>query len=289
MRVLVTGGSGQLGQALLATAPGHIRVTAPPSHALDISCKDVVKRVLAEMRPEVVINAAAYTAVDRAESEPDRAYAVNAHAAACVAEAATAVHARVIHVSTDFVFPGRQGTPYRPEDTPEPLNVYGHSKLAGERDVREATQGSALIVRTAWLYAGAGRNFVTTMLRLMAEREAVRVVADQVGTPTWAQSLARAVWAAVARPSLRGILHLTDAGVASWYDFALAIQEEALSRGLLAGAIPVHPIASTDYPTPAQRPGYSVLDKTRTWAELNLTPLHWRDGLRAMLDGRDHA
>jgi dTDP-4-dehydrorhamnose reductase len=162
--------------------------------------------------------------------------------------------------------------------------VYGRSKLAGERAVLGAPHVSAVVVRTAWLYAAKGRNFVNTMLRLMSTRESIGVVMDQVGSPTWAKSLAAAIWGVVRNPAIRGVQHWCDAGVASWYDFAVAIQEEALSRRLLDRRIPLHAIRTADYPTPARRPKYSVLDTRQTTMELGLSPLHWRENLRRALD-----
>ncbi|HYM48447.1 MAG TPA: dTDP-4-dehydrorhamnose reductase, partial [Burkholderiaceae bacterium] len=229
-----------------------------------------------------IINAAAYTHVDRAETEHQRAIAINADGPANLAAAARSVDARLIHVSTDFVFDGGSSRPYRPEDTAAPTSAYGLSKLEGERRVTAIGEQRVLIVRTAWLYAARGNNFVNTMLKLMRERQELRVVADQIGTPTWATTLARALWAAARRPALHGIYHWTDAGVASWYDFAVAIQEEALARKLLARAIPICPIRTEDYPTPAKRPAYSVLDKTRSVADFDMPLVHWRAALRQM-------
>jgi dTDP-4-dehydrorhamnose reductase len=185
-------------------------------------------------------------------------------------------------VSTDFVFDGTQSHPYLPTDRTNPLGVYGASKLAGEQLALAAYPEGLAIVRTAWLYSAFGNNFVTTMLRLMGERERLGVVADQVGTPTWTCGLAGALWQ-MCRVQPKGIHHWTDAGVASWYDFAVAIQEEGLACGLLAREIPIQPINTVDYPTSARRPAYSVLDKTETWAALGMTPPHWRVALRRML------
>lgn len=236
-------------------------------------------------RPTLVINTAAYTAVDAAEREVERAEAVNVLGAANVAEGAGRVGARMIQVSTDFVFDGSQGRPYTVEDPPRPLGVYGRTKLAGEREVAGRLGSRALILRTAWLYSGRGRNFVLTMLSAMKEREEVRVVSDQIGTPTWVRSLADALWAAAGQSSLHGVHHWTDAGVASWFDFAAAIQEEALSLGLLQRAVPIRALRTEQYPTLARRPSYSVLDKSETWAALKLYPPHWRVNLRHMLQG----
>lgn len=280
MKVLVAGAAGQLGRALAATAPAGVELVAPDEAAFDICSADSVAATVAAVRPALIVNAAAYTAVDRAESEPERAHAVNAEAAGRLAAAAAQAGARFAHVSTDFVFDGTLARPYRPDDAPNPLSVYGRSKLAGEQAVAAAHPG-ALILRTAWVHAAGGQNFVATMLRLMRERDEVRVVADQVGTPTHAASLARAIWALEAAGA-EGIHHWTDAGVASWYDFALAVGEEALALGLLDRAVPVIPIATADYPTPARRPGFAVLDKAATWALIG-PAAHWRVELRQML------
>lgn len=280
--LVVTGGHGQLGRELVRSCPGGWRVAAPGSEEMDITDADGARRYISERRPAVVVNAAAYTAVDRAETERDRAWAVNAEGAANIAAAAAASGARLIHISTDFVFDGRQGTPYPPDAEPAPLNEYGRSKLAGEERVRAALGDRATILRTAWLYAAGGPNFVLTMLRLLRERGHVRVVADQLGTPTWAHGLAVALWRAAAQPDFRGTHHWTDAGVASWYDFAVAIAEESEARGLLGGPARVEPIRAAEYPTPARRPASSVLDKTSAWALLG-TPPHWRAQLRMML------
>jgi dTDP-4-dehydrorhamnose reductase len=262
--------------------PPGVTLRAVSRAELDLAGEEVEGRVLA-MAPAVIINAAAYTAVDRAESEPELAFRVNAEAPAALARAATRLGARLVQLSTDFVFDGHASTPYAPQYPASPLGAYGASKYEGERRVREACPQAA-IVRTAWLYAAHGANFVNTMLRLMREREHLGVVADQVGTPTWARTLAAAVWEVATRTDRNGTLHWTDLGVASWYDFAVAIQEEALARGLLARAVPVRPIRTEDYPTPARRPAYSVLDKTATLAALAAPRLHWREALRGMLD-----
>ena len=231
----------------------------------------------------IIINAAAFTAVDKAEQEVENAYAVNASGALHIAEAARKYSCQLVHISTDFVFDGRKSSPYLPKDKPNPLGVYGKSKLEGEQRVRGVLGKEALILRTAWLYSAHGNNFVKTMLRLMQERDYVSVVTDQVGTPCWARGLAETIWNLVQRKA-KGILHWTDAGVASWYDFAVAIQEEALTVGILEKMIPIRPINTQDYLTPAPRPGYSVLDKTATWKVMqNNEPLHWRANLRYML------
>ena len=278
MKVLVVGGNGQLGKGLLRTAPETARIVSHDLDTLDITDPDAIDAVVSEERPQIILNAAAYTAVDKAESEEDAAFAVNATAVGYLAEAAGRVGARFVHVSTDFVFDGRSGVPYAPSAPTAPLGAYGRTKLAGEK----AAGADALIVRTAWVYAPTGNNFVRTMLRLMAERPEVSVVSDQIGTPTYAPGLAAALWTMVAKGT-QGIHHYTDSGACSWYDFAVAIQEEALSAGLLGKAVPVIPINAAEYPTPAQRPHYSVLDKTSTFAVLGGPTPHWRENLRTMM------
>lgn len=282
MKALIAGGGGQLGQALLRTLPAGVEAVALGRAELDITQSDAVVQSLKKHRPTVVINASAYTAVDRAESDSEAAYATNAHAVGALASACAAQRIRFIHVSTDFVFDGASGRPYRPDDATAPLGVYGASKLAGEQQIAAHQDLDWCVVRTAWVYAASGKNFVLTMLRLFKERSVVRVVADQVGAPTSADSLANCVWRAAAS-DVRGILHFTDAGVASWYDFAVAIYEEATQLGLLTQPVDVQPIRTQDYPTPARRPSYSVLDVTATSAALGLTPVHWRTHLRKVL------
>lgn len=279
---MVVGAGGQLGQELQRTAPPEIKCAPMTRAQLDIADAAAVEKSLASVAPRLVVNAAAYTAVDKAESEPAAAARGNADAPGVLAIACAERGIRLIHISTDFVFDGHASTPYTPEAATAPLGEYGRSKLAGEVAVQSAHQ-DALILRTGWVYSSYGNNFVKTMLRLMGERDELAVVADQVGTPTWARGLAEAVWAAAARIQLNGIYHWSDAGVCSWYDFAVAINEEALNLGLLSKPVNVRPISGAEYPTPAQRPAYSVLDKTNSWRDFALEGVHWRRQLRAML------
>jgi dTDP-4-dehydrorhamnose reductase len=281
--VLITGANGQLGHELQRTAPAGYDLTCVDVQELDITDANAVNTAVENLTPDLIINAAAYTAVDKAEQEPELAFAINRDGAANLARAATTYNARLIHISTDFIFDGTQGHPYKPQDQANPLGVYGASKWQGEQQVNEITNGQALILRTAWVYSSHGANFVKTMLRLMDDHDQLAIVSDQVGSPTWAHGLAQAIWGFAQLPDSSGTFHWTDAGVASWYDFAVAIQDEALALNLLSRQIPIKPIITADYPTPAKRPHYSVLDKTQTWQMLGYTAPHWREALRQML------
>jgi dTDP-4-dehydrorhamnose reductase len=284
MRVLVLGGAGQVARAVVKALPAAHTVVVRTRTELDITDAGAVHRALSAERVDWIVNAAAYTAVDKAESEPLAAEAINDTAVGVLARAAAAAGARLLHLSTDFVFDGRSNAAYRPSDAPHPVSVYGTSKLGGELKLR-ADGGDGVVLRTAWVYDSVGRNFALTMLRLMRERDQVRVVGDQIGTPTWATGIAQAVWGLIDAAAPAGVYHWTDLGVASWYDFAVAIQDEALERGLLSRAVPVVPIGTADYPTPAKRPAFSVLDTSATRALLRTTPArHWRHNLRIMLD-----
>ncbi|MHB8475489.1 MAG: dTDP-4-dehydrorhamnose reductase [Steroidobacteraceae bacterium] len=284
MRVLVLGGGGQVANAVAAaTTPGHHHVVVRSRAQLDIGDANAVARALADTGAEWVVNGAAYTAVDLAEDEQALAFAVNDTAAGVLAAATAKAGCRLLHLSTDFVFDGKSNRAYLPTDQANPSSVYGASKLGGERHVLK-DPGAGIVLRTAWVYAAAGRNFVLTMLRLMREKEQVSVVCDQIGTPTWAGSIAAAIWALIEVNAPGGVYHWTDLGVASWYDFAVAIQDEALPRGLLSRAVPVTPIPSTAYPTRARRPAFSVLDTSATRALIRVPARHWRHNLRTMLD-----
>lgn len=294
MRVLITGAAGQLGQALLRGVPATIdaepveciatsRSGGGGALALDLADASACRALVERLRPDWLINAGAYTAVDKAESEPDLAQAVNAAAPAAFADALERTGGRLLQVSTDFVFNGRQGSPYRSDQSVDPLGVYGASKAAGEAAVAAVLQPQRLcVLRTSWVYGPVGRNFLLTMLRLMAEREQLGVVADQVGCPTSTAGLAQACWAVIQR-GVSGVHHWSDAGAASWYDFAVAIAELGQASGLLANPARVHPITTADYPTPAQRPSYSLLDCTHTRAALQLPALHWRSALQEVI------
>ena len=282
MRVLVAGATGQLGVDLvnLLRCRG-VDVAAPDAQRLDLLRPQTVRDAVRDARPHWVINCAAYTQVDGAEQDRETAFAVNRDGARVLAEAAAAAQAWMLQVSTDFVFSGQSSAPYTEDDPTGPLGVYGQSKRDGELAVQQAC-ASSIVVRTAWLYGVHGNNFVKTMLRLAAQRDELRVVSDQTGTPTWTQDLAGALWELMQEPQA-GVFHFSDAGQASWYEFAAAIVEEARALGFPVQAQRVVPITTAEYPTPAQRPAYSVLSKAKIERLLAAPIPHWRDSLRAML------
>jgi dTDP-4-dehydrorhamnose reductase len=308
MKVLLTGAAGQLGHALRQQVPTGVELIATSRSgsgadgdgliALDLADAEACRAAVHQHRPDWVLNGGAYTAVDKAESEPELAHAVNAGAPRAFAEALRETGGRLLQVSTDFVFNGAQGSPYRPEQPRDPLGVYGASKAAGEDAVEQllGSNGRGVILRTSWVMGPVGRNFALTMLRLHRERGAsgqpLAVVADQVGCPTSTHTLAQACWRVIERSAglsadsssaLGPILHWSDAGAASWYDVAVAVGELAVDLGLLERAAVVNPITTVDYPTPAQRPSYSLLDCTDTRRALALEPTHWRTALRQLL------
>jgi dTDP-4-dehydrorhamnose reductase len=284
MKVLLTGAAGQLGQALIASRPPGVELIACGRDSLDLANAEACREAVQRHRPDWLLNAGAYTAVDKAESEPELAQAVNAGAPASFAEALASSGGWLLQVSTDFVFNGQQGSPYKPEQGLDPLGVYGASKAAGETAALRLA--GARVLRTSWVYGPVGHNFCRTMLRLQREREQLGVVADQVGCPTSTATLAEACWRAIgvgADPHGARILHWSDAGAASWYDFAVAIGELGVQAGLLERAAWVQPLTTADYPTPARRPSYSLLDCSLSRAALGLEPLHWREALAQVL------
>ncbi|WP_222564679.1 dTDP-4-dehydrorhamnose reductase [Novilysobacter antarcticus] len=289
MRLLLIGGNGQVGHELRrALAPlGDLVVTTrdgrlsdgAPCETLDLGQPESVADLVERIAPDVVINAAAYTAVDRAEDEPDLAQVVNAESPALIAEACAGVAATLVHYSTDYVFDGLGQRPYREEDPTAPLGVYGATKLAGEQAIA-ATGARHLILRTAWVYGLHGSNFLRTMLRLAGERDELRVVADQVGSPTPAWLIAD-VTASILRRTIdtSGVFHLVAAGQTSWHGFAEAIMQQARSAGLLKREPRVLPITTAEFPTRAARPAFSVLDTARLEEQFQLEILDWRRAL----------
>ena len=278
MRALLFGAEGQLGRALSVTAPATVEVVGLGRQDCDLQDRSAIVRAIERYRPRVIINSAAYNAVDRAETDEAAAHAVNASAVAAMVEALEYSMGKLVHVSSDYVFDGQASRAYAPDAARMPQSAYGRSKAAGE----DALRSDDLLVRTSWLYATGHRNFVSTMLHLMRTVGEVKVVEDQIGAPTWATSLAQTIWALVAKDA-GGRYHHRDAGVASWYDFAVAIAEEAFAIGMLAEMPRVVPIQTSEYPTPAKRPRFSLLDCTATRSLLLEEPVHWRANLRRML------
>ena len=286
MNILVTGSGGQLGKTLLTNPPAGLHLIGVDQPDADLTDREQVFGLVRLLSPDVIVNTAAYTAVDLAESEQALAASINIDGASNLAMAAQETGARLIHLSTDFVFDGNTSTPYTTDAAANPKSTYGRTKYAGELRTREILPVGSVIIRTAWLYSAGGKNFVNTMLRLMAERNEITVVSDQVGSPTWARSLADVIFAFVARPDVSGTYHWTDAGQVSWFEFACAIQEEAFALGQLEKLINIRPISSAEYPAPAQRPAYSVLDCSETEKLLDIKAAPWKENLRAMLRER---
>ena len=295
-RILVTGKDGQVGFELLHSLAGQGQVIAVGREQMDLSKPDSIRRTMREIGPDLILNAAAYTAVDQAESEPELALAVNGIAPGILAEEAKRLGAALIHYSTDYVFDGSKIAPYTEDDEPRPLNVYGRTKLAGERAI-QAVDAPHLILRTSWIYGMRGKNFLLTMLRLARERDELSIVDDQVGAPTWSRALAEATNGILKRlgygqsgfrdacAEQRGIYNLSAAGQTSWHGFAAAILAHAASAepGLCARAldrVPVlKPIPTEQYPLPARRPRYSVLANTKLQRAFGLTMPDWKISL----------
>ncbi len=282
MKALLLGSNGQLGWELKRTKPDNISLTTCDYPKVDFCSTNSINQCINTIQPDCIINTAAYTAVDEAEREKNLAYRINHLAVFEIATLCMQNKISLVHISTDFVFDGRNYRPYKPDDIPEPESVYGRSKLKGEQAIIETMGDKALIIRTAWLYSSHGRNFVKTMLDLMKKRQNLNVIDEQIGTPTWANGLACAIWTALEN-NIKGTFHWTDAGVASWYDFAVAIHEEGLKSGLLEKFVSITPVGTHQYPTPAKRPMYSILDKTSFWRILKSKPVHWRVQLRFMM------
>ncbi len=292
MRILLTGKHGQVGYELQRTLAPLGEITAIDIEDVDLLDHDAIRRSIREARPELIVNPAAYTAVDQAEKEPELARAINAAAPAVMSEEAQRLGAAIIHYSTDYVFDGTKNAPYTEEDDPHPLGVYGRTKLEGDHAVQNAGV-PYLILRTSWVYGTRGKNFLLTILRLASEREQLRIVNDQVGAPTWSRMIAQATAALVAKLAahtdwgrlrkLSGIYNLTAGGQTSWYEFARAILEEPETRALQPRPVitrEVVPIRTEDYPLPAPRPRYSVLSNAKLEQTFGLAMPDWRTQLR---------
>ncbi|MEK1940151.1 MAG: dTDP-4-dehydrorhamnose reductase [Pseudomonas sp.] len=289
MKVLISGRNGQVAQALLTSLQGLGEIICLGRAELDLADVAAVRAQVRALRPDLIINAAAYTAVDQAESEPEQAFAINAIAPGVLAEEAKALGVPLIHYSTDYVFDGSKSAPYQENDASQPLGVYGQSKLAGEQAIA-AVGGNYLILRTSWVYSLYGRNFLLTMQRLLQEREELRVVSDQIGAPTWAGTIADTTRELIAQwqngnAGPWGIYHLTGQGETSWFGFASAIGEHLKAAGKPCARLV--PIASSDYPTPAQRPLNSRLDCAHLQTAWNVHLPQWQVALADCLRHAD--
>ena len=285
MKILITGQHGQVSQALQAHLQGLGELMVLGSKQLDLAKPDQIREQIRAHRPDLIINAAAHTAVDQAESEPDAAFAINAIAPGILAQEAKALGIPLIHYSTDYVFDGSKPAPYTEADTPNPLSVYGQSKLAGEQAIA-AAGGQYLILRTSWVYSNQGKNFLLTMQRLLQEKPQMRIVADQIGAPTWAGTIAGSTRALIERwlageAGEWGIYHLTAQGETSWFGFAQAIGEHLHADGKACAELEAIP--SSAYPTPAKRPLNSRLDCSRLQQQWHVSQPHWQDALRECL------
>jgi dTDP-4-dehydrorhamnose reductase len=301
-RILLIGSTGQVGHELTFVLPRLGEVVVPDRAALDLTCAADVARIIRDAQPQIIVNAAAYTAVDLAEKEPEKARAINTNAPAAMAAEAANLNALLVQYSTDYVFDGSKESPYTEDDPTNPLSVYGRTKLDGENAIRDSGCRH-LILRTAWVYATRGKNFLLTILRLASQREELRIVSDQIGAPTWAREIARATASMLERHAAAaagdtppvGTFHVTAGGTTNWHAFASAIVEEAaklpganpwLTAALAGGSIVtkrITPIATADYPTPARRPAYSVLSNERLVQSFRVQLPEWRDQLKAAL------
>jgi len=280
--ILITGATGQVGQWLEKLAPKDAVLITPSRNNFDLSQPANLSEKLHAISPGAIINSGAYTNVDGAETHQDDAFRVNAEGPEIIADYAAKRNIPLIHLSTDFVFDGSKNTPYIPTDTPDPLCIYGASKLAGEERVT-AANAAATVVRTSWVYSESGSNFVLKILELAANRPALTVVTDQSGTPCYARNLAKAIWQLLETPHQPGIYHYADRGCVSRYDFARAIVDEAVAAGLLNNATDISGCASSEFPAPAKRPAYSALDAAGIESILQTKSQHWRDALKDML------
>jgi len=276
--ILVTGAKGQLGSEIKHLSQWHdFDFVFTDIEELDITSRDEIKEFFSSQKFHTVINCAAYTAVDKAEEEEKQADLINHRAAENLAETCAEFQSNLIHISTDFVFDGKTFTPYTEEDKPHPVSVYGKTKWQGEKAVLKQTE-QVVIIRTSWLYSSFGKNFVKTILKLAQERDSLNVVYDQIGTPTYARDLAKAIFAIlVSEDFLPGLYHYSNEGAASWYDLAQAVVE---IKGI---SCRIHPIETFEYPTPAQRPPYSILNKAKIKKTFSLEIPHWRTSLKSCL------
>jgi len=282
MKAIIIGKSGQLANELVAEVPLGTEILSLGRDDVDITSLIELSTIVNEFKPSLIINASAYTAVDKAETDVDAAYALNKTAVEVIATVAKKGNIRLLHVSTDFVFDGKNNIAYDTTNETAPIGVYGASKLAGETAIKDIFPENSAVIRTSWVYSSYGNNFVKTMLRLMAEKTELSIVCDQIGCPTYAKGLAIFLWRLSRSESLEQTYHWSDSGVASWYDFAIAIHDIAIENGLLKENVIIKPIPSSAYPTPAKRPHFSLLNTSGTTGVSE--PQYWREQLQSCLN-----
>ena len=288
MKVLLTGGSGQVGQEIIKSNPEEIEIINPCRKKLDLSDYSACKKIVEDHEPDWIINCGAYTQVDEAEKNILLSQKINGYAPAAFVEAINEINTNLLHISTDFVFDGNQNFPYKENQIRNPLSQYGSSKALGEELIEKKINDieKATILRTSWIISPIGKNFILTMLRLHSEKEKIKVVSDQIGCPTSAGELAKVCWRIIElkkKKKLPFIFHWSDSGVASWFDIAVAVGEIAIELGINKREAIVFPINTSEYPAPAQRPKYSLLNTQNTSNLLDINPIHWRKNLKNIL------
>ena len=288
MRILLTGGSGQVGQEILNFKPKDIQIISPRRNKLDLSDYSACKKIVKEYKPDWIINCGAYTSVDGAEKDIELSSKINSFAPKAFAEVINEINGNLLHLSTDYVFDGEQNYAYEVHQKKNPISQYGKSKALGEELIAKNIKNisNATILRTSWVISPKGKNFIQTMLKLHSEKEYIKVVSDQIGSPTSASELSKVCWKIVElkkKNTLPFILQWADAGIASWFDIAVAVGDIGLELGILKKKAYVYPIYSHEYPTPARRPKYSLLNTSMTSKYLNIQPNHWRENLANIL------
>ena len=288
MRILLTGGSGQVGQEILRSKPKGVEIISPSRNNLDLSDYIECKRIVKDLKPDWILNCGAYTQVDEAEKNIQLSKRINGYAPAAFAEAINGMNTNLLHLSTNFVFDGNQNFPYRENQTRNPLSQYGASKALGEELIEKKINEieKATILRTSWVISPVGENFILTILKLHSEKESIKVVSDQLGCPTNAEDLAKVCWKIIKlkeKKKLPFILHWSDAGVASWFDIAVAVGEIAKEINIHKKEAHIFPIKTSEFPSLAQRPKYSILDTLETSKTLEVQAKHWRKNLRNIL------
>jgi dTDP-4-dehydrorhamnose reductase len=278
MNIIIIGADGQLGRALEEIKPETISLKAFSKLEFDITNFQKSRELVKEIQPELIINAAAYTAVDKAEDEAEKAYSVNAYGVENISKISRDQGIKLVHISTDYVFDGKSNRPYNEGDSTNPINTYGDSKLKGEQLALDILDKKLLIIRTAWLYSHEGPSFLNSIIHLLKEKNSVNIVEDQIGTPTSAINLAKAIYKSI-ETDLQGVFHYTDAGVASWYDFACAIKDNLDNQYIGNETANIYPIVSKNYKTIADRPMYTVLDKTAIRNAADIEVIHWKKAL----------